>query len=191
MLTTVASSSTTCENAKSERRAPPIDTKAPTIGMPAAMNPANTKNMTMKVNGRAMPSPRMRSRSTVVVMAVMILLGLPTLPWAFIAVGTSRSAFSAAASASSCAFLSRPGSKSTTVTKPPAAGVPPFSSGATVGSVSPPGASRGERTCLTPGTCVTSFVAAAPSATTVASVRSAPVTCIVRVSSAGCACSMI
>ena len=89
MLTTVASSSTACEKPKSESSAPPIDTTAPTIGMPAATKPPKTKNMTRKVSGRAMPSPRSRSRSTVVVMAVITLLVLPTEPWASIAVATA------------------------------------------------------------------------------------------------------
>ena len=40
MLTTVASRSTRCENAKSDSSAPPMETKAPMIGMPAAMKPA-------------------------------------------------------------------------------------------------------------------------------------------------------
>ena len=191
MLTTVASRSTRWENTKSESSAPPIDTRAPTIGIPAAMKPPKTKNMTRKVRGSAMPSPRTRSRSTVLVMASMTLPGLPTVPCASIAAGTSSSAFSAAASASSCAAASRPGSKSTTVTKPPAAGVPPSRSGAAVGSVSPPGASSGERTAATPGTWATSCDAAVPSATTSGSVRSAPVTCMVSVSSAGWVCSMI
>ena len=75
MLTTVASRSTRQEKANSESRAPPIDTNAPMIGMPAAMKPPKTKNITMKVRGSAMPSPRTRSRSTWSVIAVMISLG--------------------------------------------------------------------------------------------------------------------
>src|SRR6476661_3952394 len=185
MLTTVASSSTRCEKANSDSRAPPMDTRAPTTGIPAATKPAKTKNITRKVSGRAMPSPRSRSRSTVLVIALITLLVLPSVPFAPIAAGTGRSFCSACASAVSCAALSSPGLKSTTVTKPPAAGDPPFSRKAVLGSVTPAGESSGERTLLTPGTRASSCVAAAPLATVAGSVRSAPVTCIVSVWRAG------
>ena len=186
MLTTVASSSTACEKPKSDSRAPPIDTTAPTIGMPAATKPPKTKNITMKRErqGDALAAQQVsfdgaRDRLDHLARAADRALG------AHGRRGPRASAARPCVSASAWAALARPGSKSTTVTNPPEVGLPPLRSGATDGSVRPRGDSSGDRTFLTPGTRAISRVAAAPLSTVAASVRSAPVTCIVSVSRAG------
>ena len=166
MLTTVASSSTRWENAKSESSAPPIDTRAPTIGMPAAMKPAEDEEHDDEGQGQrdalaadevALDGGRDRrddlARAADGALRIhrrrhleQRLLGgclglvLGRLVEARLEVDDGDEA-------------SRRGRAA-------------LSSGAAAGSVRPPGASSGERTAATPGTSATFCVAAVPSATT-------------------------
>ncbi len=139
-LTTLASRSMRCENPNRDARPPPIAAMAPAIGMPAATNPPNTKNITMNDSGRAIPSPLRRSASIWWVIASMSGRTPPTAPVApGNAATTASNCCCAAAWAAFRCGVSRPLAKAATVTNPPPAGVPPLEERGRLRVLQPPG----------------------------------------------------
>ena len=117
-----------------------MEATAPRIGMPAARKPPNTMTMTMKLTGRAMPSPVLRSTSSCPVIASMRCWSPPEVtvePGA--AARTPVIASSTAASIRSCASASGSPASVTTATKPSEVLVPSSSSALAAGPSSPPG----------------------------------------------------